>query len=162
MNSSYSVVKIDDINLRKYKIKLSEYKNDVKNLLDILFHDKDIIKTKFFDGSINKLIFDIAFCNSVTMHNINKQYRNKDKTTDVITFALFFDSNDSVIYRKSAQLGQIIINIEKADEQKQSSLKKEILTLTAHGILHLLGFDHEQNGMHDFVMGIQKRIMDKL
>ncbi len=161
MNSCISVSKIDDINLRN-KINLKEYKSDVKKILEILFSYKEIKKSKVFDLEISKVRFDISFCCDKTIQEINKQYRNKDKPTDVITFSLFADDKNCIIHRKTADLGQIIISVETADMQKNennNTLKKEILTLTVHGILHLLGFDHMKKKDYDFVVRIQNRVL---
>lgn len=161
MNSCFSVSKIDDINL-KNKINLKEYKSDVKKILEILFTLKDIQKSKIFHLDISKIRFDISFCTDKTIKEINKQYRNKDKATDVITFSLFADDENCIIHRKTADLGQIIISVETADMQKQennNTLKKEILTLTVHGILHLLGFDHIEKKDYDFVVRIQNKVL---
>lgn len=161
MNSCISVSKIDDINLRN-KINLKEYKSDVKKILEILFSYKEIKKSKVFDLEISKVRFDISFCCDKTIQEINKQYRNKDKPTDVITFSLFADDKNCIIHRKTADLGQIIISVETADMQKNennNTLKKEILTLTVHGILHLLGFDHMKKKDYDFVVRIQNKVL---
>lgn len=161
MNSCISVSKIDDINLRN-KINLKEYKSDVKKILEILFSYKEIKKSKVFDLEISKVRFDISFCCDKTIQEINKQYRNKDKPTDVITFSLFADDKNCIIHRKTADLGQIIISVETADMQKNennNTLKKEILTLTVHGILHLLGFDHIKKKDYDFVVRIQNKVL---
>lgn len=162
MNSSFTISKIDDINLRKYKINLKEYKIDVKKIIDILFSIKDLNLDKVFSSKISKIRFDISFCNDETIQKINKEYRKKDKATDVITFSLFMDDKNSIIYRKTADLGQIIISIETALKQSlenKNSLKQEILTLTCHGILHLFGFDHLNKKDYDFVVGIQNKVL---
>lgn len=162
MKSSFSVSKIDDINLRKYNIKLKDYKNDVKKILDILFSYKELKKSKIFSDEISKINFDISFCSDNTIKEINNQYRNKDKVTDVITFSLFCDDENAIIYRKKADLGQIIISVETADKQKNlnnNTLRQELLTLTTHGILHLFGFDHLEKKDYDFVVGIQNKVL---
>ena len=63
MKTSFSVSKIDDINLRKYKIILKEYKYEVKKILDILLSFKELKKSKIFCDDISKIRFDISFCN---------------------------------------------------------------------------------------------------
>ena len=78
------------------------------------------------------------------------------------TFSLFTDDDNAFIYRKTADLGQIILSLETANRQKQGALEKEILTLICHGILHLFGFDHLTKKDYDFVVGIQNRVIEKL
>ena len=115
-----------------------------------------------FSDKISKINFDISFCSDGTIKEINNQYRNKDKATDVITFSLFCDDENAIIYRKTADLGQIIISVETADKQKDqnnNTLRLELLTLTTHGILHLFGFDHLEKKDYDFVVGIQNKVL---
>lgn len=70
------------------------------------------------------------------IHALNKTYRGKDRPTDVLSFGLEDDTN----------LGQLVISIPRAKEQAVQigqSLNEELRFLFAHGLLHLLGFDHE-------------------
>jgi len=81
---------------------------------------------------------ELLFVNSDEMHQINKEQRDIDKTTDVLSFPL----EDFPHF----PLGSIVINTDlaqiKADELRHS-LQDEIVLLFIHGLLHLLGFDHE-------------------
>ena len=159
MNSSFTLNKIDEINLKKYDITLCEYKKDIKKLIGIILDCNELHSSKVFSENISKIRFDVSFCNDETIKAINSEYRNKNCPTDVITFSLFCDDEDSLIYRKTADLGQIIVSVETADKQKKDNLKKEILTLICHGILHLFGFDHLTNKDYDFVVNIQDKIL---
>ena len=162
MKYNFTLTKIDDINLKKYNVVLKEYKIYIKNILEILLNMPQVQKRPIFDDCISKIRFDISFCNNETIHKINKEYRNKDSVTDVITFSLFCDDENSVIVRKTADLGQIIISLQRCDEQKQETFKKELLTLIIHGILHLFGFDHLTKKDYDFVVRIQNEIVKEL
>lgn len=71
------------------------------------------------------------------IHRLNKQYRGKDKPTDVLSFSL----EDPV------HLGQLVISVNRAREQATQigqSLEEELQFLFTHGLLHLLGYDHEE------------------
>ena len=162
MNSTFTISKIDDINLKKYNITFKNLKPKIKKMLDIMLNLKELKKSKIFSENISKIRFDLSFCKDETIHQINREYRFKDSPTDVITFSLFVDDDNSIIYRKTADLGQIIISTETADKQKKESLEKEILTLICHGILHLLGFDHLEKKDYDFVVGVQNKILEEL
>ena len=162
MNSTFTISKIDDINLKKYNITFKNLKPKIKKMLDIMLNLKELKKSKIFSENISKIRFDLSFCKDETIHQINRVYRFKDSPTDVITFSLFVDDDNSIIYRKTADLGQIIISIETADKQKKESLEKEILTLICHGILHLLGFDHLEKKDYDFIVGVQNKILEEL
>ena len=159
MNYSFTLSKIDDINLKKYGVTFKAYKIYVKNILDRLLNLKEIQTSKVFKKNISKIRFDISFCGNETIHQINKKYRDKDSITDVITFSLFCDDENSIIYRKTADLGTVIVSVERCEEQKQINFKNELLTLITHGILHLLGFDHLTKKDYDFVIRIQNIIL---
>ncbi len=163
MKSSFTLTKIDNINLKKYKIVLKEYKKAIDDLLKKILTCEELKKSKIFSPLISKIRFDISLCNDETIRKINKEYRNKNSSTDVITFSLFYDDNNSTIHRKTADLGQIIVSVETADKQKgENNLKTEILTLICHGILHLIGFDHLTKKDYDFVVGVQKKVLKEL
>ncbi len=162
MNSNFSLYKYDDISLKKYGVFLKEYKVKIKKMLDIMLNLDELKTSKIFCDDISKIRFDIAFCNDSSIHQINKEYRQKDSPTDVITFSLFADDDNAIIYRKTADLGQIILSLETANRQKQDTLEKEILTLICHGILHLFGFDHLDKKGYDFVVGIQNKVIGEL
>ncbi len=151
--SSFSICRLDNIYLKKYGFTLVEYRKNVRKILDILFGFKEIQKSKIFTEDIKKIRFDIAFCKNEKIQEINRDYRNKDAATDVITFSLFNDDENSIIYRKTADLGQIIINVEMLKN------KDDFIELTTHGILHLIGFDHLTKKDYDFVVGVQKKVL---
>ncbi len=157
MNSSFTLEKQD-----KVKIVLKNYKPKIKKMLDLMLNIKELKSSIIFKKDINKVRFDISFCNDETIQEINRTYRDKNCPTDVITFSLFCDDKNSIIYRKTADLGQIIVSIDTAKRQAKNSLEEEILTLICHGILHLLGFDHLTKKDYDFVVGIQNQILEKL
>lgn len=105
--------------------------------------------------------FDIIFCDDEKITEINSRYRKKNSPTDVITFALFFDSEQKIVVENVVNLGEIIISIDRAKIQAEvakHSFEKEVLTLIAHGILHLLGFDHQTQADFDFVVSVQNNI----
>ncbi len=157
IKSSFTLEKLDSV-----KIVLKNYKEKIKQMLDIMLEMPELKSSKIFDEKISKIRFDISFCTDTTIHQINKEYRNKDCPTDVITFSLFADDENAVIYRKTADLGQIIVSVETALKQTKTTLEEEILTLICHGILHLFGFDHLDKKDYDFVVGVQNRVIEKL
>ena len=157
MNSNFTLEKLDNV-----KIALKNYKQKIKKMLDIMLEIEDLKTSKIFNKEISKIRFDISFCNDETIQEINRDYRQKDCPTDVITFSLFCDDENAIIYRKTADLGAIIVSVETAQKQAKTTLEEEILTLICHGILHLFGFDHLTKKDYDFVVGIQNRVIDKL
>ncbi|MBR5049266.1 MAG: rRNA maturation RNase YbeY [Erysipelotrichaceae bacterium] len=97
------------------------------------------------------------------MHQINRDYRGVDRTTDVISFALADDqSGEDYI---PAELGDIFINVDAADRQAYDyghSVRREICFLFTHGLLHLCGFDHQNSEEESEMIAYQKRILDDI
>ncbi|MBQ8192948.1 MAG: rRNA maturation RNase YbeY [Bacilli bacterium] len=92
---------------------------------------------------LEKAIFNIIFVDNEEIHNINKEYRNIDRVTDVISFAL--EDNKDIVYEDFRLLGDIYIAIDVAYDQAieyNHSREREVCFLATHGILHLLGYDH--------------------
>ena len=105
--------------------------------------------------------FDILYCDSIKTHSINKEYREKDYPADIITFAIFADTEETerFIFDGEVNLGEIILALDKVKEEatKQNVTDEyELLFLIAHGILHLLGFDHQTEEDYNFV--VEKQI----
>ena len=76
------------------------------------------------------------------IHELNLEYRQKDSPTDVLSFPLFDEDGNL----DEEELGDIVISLERAKAQAEEynhSLKREVAFLTAHSMLHLLGYDHE-------------------
>ncbi|WP_016910868.1 rRNA maturation RNase YbeY [Mammaliicoccus vitulinus] len=87
----------------------------------------------------------ISFVDEEEIQAINRDYRNKDKVTDVISFSLEEDEPEIEGLDIPRVLGDIIICLGVAQEQAQSynhSLSRELGFLALHGFLHLLGYDH--------------------
>jgi probable rRNA maturation factor len=122
---------------------------------------ENIINTIGIDNiSVNIILTDNKFIQS-----INKDYRKKNKPTDVISFAyrddLFPSLNGGI-----EELGDIYISLEKASEQSlnyEVSLKDELKRLLIHGILHLIGYDHEISGEEERKMSdLEEKIFNKI
>lgn len=96
---------------------------------------------------LNKVIITLIITDNKYIQNINREYRKKNRPTDIISFAYrekLFPS-DGI---KTEQLGDIFISFEKALENSRAagnSFKNEIKHLLVHGILHLIGYDHERD-----------------
>jgi probable rRNA maturation factor len=86
----------------------------------------------------------IAIVDDDTMRNLNRKFRKKNKTTDVLTFPA--DDSDADPNASGRPLGDIVISIDQARRQatdQKHSLAIEVRYLILHGILHALGYDHE-------------------
>ena len=110
----------------------------------------------------NTLTFDILFCDSKKTHQINKEYREKDYPADIITFAIFADDEAKFILDEEINLGEIILALDKVKEEADKhnvSKEYELYFLIAHGILHLLGFDHQTEEDYNFVVSVQRKAL---
>lgn len=117
----------------------NETNSEIKELEDL----KKVIDKALEIEEINNVEFNIIIVDNDRIHEINRQYRNKDMPTDVISFAL---EDDEVFPNLEVRvLGDIYISLDKVYEQSKSyghSFFRELSFLTVHGILHLLGYDH--------------------
>ena len=103
----------------------------------------------------------VALVGDEEMRPLNAKYRKKNKTTDVLSF-----SADPGISSEAGLLGDVIISIEQAKRQakeRNHSLKKEMVTLLIHGILHLLGYDHERSQRQAKIMAsLEQKLLGHL
>ena len=110
------------------------------------------------------LCFDILFCDSEKTHEMNRDYREKDYPADIITFAIFADDESKFILDGEINLGEIIIALDKVKEEAEKHKVSDIYELyflIAHGILHLLGFDHQNEADYNFVVEVQKKALEE-
>jgi len=82
----------------------------------------------------------LRLCNDVAMRELNRDYRKKDKPTDVLAFA----QREAASADRSI-LGDIVISIDTAKRQAKRGLHGELLHLASHGLCHLLGYDHRND-----------------
>jgi len=96
---------------------------------------KEVLKKEGLKGEVS-----ITLVDDETMIKLNKKYKNKNTTTDVLTFP-FKEGNDTEF--SYDLLGDIYISIEQAMRQKKGTLLEEIFLLVVHGLLHLAGYNDE-------------------
>ena len=95
-------------------------------------------------GLSEKMDLEVSFrfVDDQTIHILNRDYRKKDRPTDVLAFA----QRESPLGKIHPELlGDVIISIETAKNQAQKGLCNELLFLSAHGLCHLLGYDHQND-----------------
>lgn len=153
IENTYENYSIDEVKI---------YQN-VEKITDFFINNNDIYsKSCLADYSFETLSFDIVLCNNDDIHRINKEYRNKDRATDVISFAIFADSplSERFIMDGEINLGEIIVSLDKIEEQSKEnnvSFDSELYYLISHGILHLLGFDHQTQEDYNFMVDNQNK-----
>ena len=105
--------------------------------------------------------FNIIITNNDEIRKINKEYRNIDRETDVISFAL--EDNMDIKYDDFRLLGDIYISIDKAYSQAIEyghSRERELCFLITHGILHLLGYDHMNPSDEKEMFTLQESLLE--
>ncbi|MEI4800248.1 rRNA maturation RNase YbeY [Bacillus sp. NPDC077411] len=108
----------------------------------------------------------ITFVNNERIQEINREYRDKDQPTDVISFAMedMGEGEMEIVgVEMPRMLGDIIISIPRAKEQAEEyghSFDRELGFLAVHGFLHLLGYDHMTEEEEKVMFGKQKEILD--
>ena len=125
---------------------------DVKRVIDIAIDNQ----------KLDNLEFNIIIVDNDYIHNLNKEYRNIDRPTDVITFAL--EDFDDGIKLDHRVLGDIYISLDKAKSQANEynhSFKREICFLAVHGFLHLLGYDHMVKEDEEVMFSLQEVILNE-
>jgi len=122
---------------------------------------KDITEKILSELNLNNAEISITLTDNERIREINKEWRGKDKPTDVLSFP-----QDETIGYEYRLLGDVIISLSYAKAQAEEiglTLKEEVLRLMIHGILHLLGYDHETNEEDAKIMfELQDKIFDKL
>ncbi len=113
---------------------------------------KKVFNTCFEEEGLqdSKLYITVTFTNPENIQSINKEYRNIDKPTDVLSFPMFQKEElDKKIKEKDFQyqdiLGDIVISIPKVEEQAKEyghSFERELSYMLVHGFYHLMGYDH--------------------
>ena len=107
-------------------------------------------------------LFNIIIVDKQRIQEINREYRNKDSVTDVISFA--FEEVQDIKYDDIRFLGEIYICYDRCKEQAieyNHSFKREICFLAVHGFLHLLGYDHMEKQEEKIMFDKQEVILNE-
>lgn len=142
---------------------------DEKYFLDIAkkilkFYLSQVQEQSCLNGfNFDKISFDFLYCDSNKTHEINREYRHKDYPADIITFAIFADSEEKFIFDGEINLGEVIIALDKVMEEAEKkgvTKEHELAFLISHGILHLLGFDHQTEDEYNFIIDLQNKALE--
>lgn len=143
--------------LKKFNI----YNETDKDLNEEIKYIKKILKHAIKYKNLKNIYFNIILVDNKMIHEINKEYRNIDKPTDVISFALEDEEKERPVGVR--QLGDIYISIDKAKEQAKEynhSIIREVCFLSIHGLLHLLGYDHMKEEEEKIMFREQELILN--
>ena len=137
---------------------INNYGKEIENYEEIEKYVEYLVK----ELNLDNCMFNIIFITNKEIHKINKEYRKVDRPTDVISFAL--EDNKDIEYKDFRLLGDIYISVDIAIEQARDynhSLKRERCFLSTHGILHLLGYDHQTKKEEEIMFTKQKELLEK-
>lgn len=119
-----------------------EYEDTIKKVLEQCFKEEKLENSKLY--------ITITLTNSENIRKINKEYRNIDKATDVLSFPMYEkeELEEKIAkqhYEHEDVLGDIVISIEKVEEQAKEyghGFERELSYMIVHGFYHLMGYDH--------------------
>jgi probable rRNA maturation factor len=102
-----------------------------------------VVSTILDQEKMSDCVINLRLLNDKEMKKLNMQFRQKDKTTNVLSFP-----NDDISVKQTKNIGDIAISVEyvKAEAKKEGkTFDDHIVHMLAHGVYHILGYDHENN-----------------
>lgn len=112
---------------------------------------------------VKRSYFSIIIVDNKEMRSLNKKYRNKDEPTDVLSFRIF--DKEDLKQHKHKMLGDIYISVDKVRTQalaNNHSELREMGFLIIHGLLHLLGYEHNNKEEEDLMLNKQEEILNEI
>lgn len=139
-----------------------EYEKTIEKVIYKCFEEEQLLNSK--------LTITFTLTTPEEIRKINKQYRNIDKPTDVLSFPMFekeeleekIEKND---FAHEDILGDIIISIEKVEEQAKEyghSFERELSYMVVHGFYHLMGYDHIEEEDKKIMRPKEEKILNTL
>lgn len=155
--------------MRAYKLKR---KTIMSNSISVSFNDEppgaidplrveNFISTVLNDLNLDNWDISLLFCDDGFIRNLNKQYRNIDSPTDVLSFEQgdeYFDDEGE----KRFMAGDIVISLDSLNfnaEEFNVGIDEELKRLIVHGILHLNGMDHSDNSPEQEMLKFQEKLL---
>jgi probable rRNA maturation factor len=142
-----------------------------KNIIDVI--NRTVYECFLSEGFNENCEIGINIVDNERIRELNKQYMDKDKHTDVLSFPLL-DIKEGVFDLRQEDMdgdehtiiiGDIVISMEKAVEQAFEyghSLEREIAFLVSHGTYHLLGYDHGESENELKMIELQEKVLDRM
>ena len=128
--------------------------------------EKVIAESLRYENISNNCEISVTIVDNEEIHQINLKHRGIDRATDVLSFPLIdFEKESLPTDGSKIYLGDIIISIERAIEQAKEyghSIDREVGFLTAHSMLHLLGYDHMVEDEEKVMFKKQEEILNNL
>ena len=141
---------------------VKEWEDIVKKVFNTCFEEEGLLDSKLY--------ITVAFTNPENIQNINKEYRNIEQPTDVLSFPMFqkeeldkkIQEND---FSYQDVLGDIVISIPKVEEQAKEyghSFERELSYMLVHGFYHLMGYDHMEESDKKEMRAKEENILNTL
>ena len=158
-------IDLDDKLVDYIKEKCSrDSREDIKTIIDTALKEKNITE--------QNVSISINAVDKEEIHKINREYRNVDRPTDVLSFPIFsreeindFSSLDDNKKVKELELGDIIICIDVLQEHAEeygTGILREMLYMITHGVCHLLGYDHMIEDEKKEMRALEEKILEKI
>ena len=154
------------------KITISNTQNKIKIKLKHRYLIKKVIKKTLYEQNFDKKsIVSVTITDNENIKNINSEFRNIDRATDVLSFPVVEFINGSMsddsgdYFGDKLILGDIVLSAEKALEQSKEyghSFEREMGFLVCHSVLHLLGYDHEEESDRKIMRVHEEKVLDML
>ena len=136
------------------------WKKYLKNPNSFIDKKIELLNTKNKLYKKNTLICSLLLSGAKEIKNLNKKFRRKNKSTDVLSFPFYEKKqlNNKIRKEKEVYLGDIIINLSHVKKKNnKAKFKEELNKLWIHGLLHLLGYDHKSNSQYLQMQKIEKK-----
>ena len=138
------------------------YESIIEKVIEQCFKEENLEKSKLY--------ISVTLTNPENIHRINKEFRNVDRETDVLSFPMFEKEElDSKIkegnFEHEDVLGDIVISIEKVKGQAQEyghSFERELAYMIVHGFYHLMGYDHIEEKDKIVMRPKEENVLNKL
>ena len=129
-----------------------------------------VINKCFEEENLKNLYISITLTNPENIHKINKEYRNIDRATDVLSFPMFEKNEIEIVCNTDLNgmkevLGDVIISIEQVQNQAKEyghSFERELAYMAVHGFYHLMGYDHMEENDKKEMREKEENILSKL
>lgn len=152
------IVQIEYLSLEEKK----EYEELIEKVIRKCFEEENLLDTNLY--------ISITLTNPANIRSINKQYRNIDKETDVLSFPMFEkDEIENLLLQKEYViedvLGDIIISVQRVEEQASEyghTFERELAYMLVHGFYHLMGYDHIEEKDKEQMRPKEEKILQDL
>ena len=115
---------------------------------------------KFFKNK--NIVFTILLTNSLYIKKLNKKFRKRNKSTDVLSFPSFSPKRLQLMKEKKIYIGDIAASYEAIHSRSKKNFFEEFDKVWVHGLLHLIGYDHIRNKDFYKMNKIEKRILNSI